>query len=131
MSAAPLTCQQLAQMSDQQRFEHFVEQSVHNQEIWLLTDEHGCVMLNTEDEDCVPVWPSQEAAEAWATDDWNECQAEPIALKTWQMRWTDGLEDDGFYVVVCPVEQQEGLVVDPQDLAKELTKAIKQKNRKK
>ncbi len=24
-------------------------------EVWILTDEHGCVMLNTEDEDCVPV----------------------------------------------------------------------------
>ncbi len=131
MTSQPLDCQQLAQMSDQQRFEYFVEQSVINKEIWLLTDEHGCVMLNTEDEDCVPVWPSLEAAEAWATDEWQDCEAQPIALKTWQMRWSDGLEEDGFFVVVCPMGEQEGLVVDPQDLAKELTKAIKKQNRKK
>lgn len=131
MAAGTLNSQQLIEMNDQQRFDHFVEQSVHNQEIWLLTDEHGCVMLNTEDEDCVPVWPSEEAAQAWATDEWQDCQAEAIALKTWQMRWSDGLEDDGFYVVICPVAQQEGLVVDPQDLAKSLTREIKKQNRNK
>ena len=25
-------------------------------QVWILNDEHGCVMLSNEDDDCVPVW---------------------------------------------------------------------------
>ena len=31
-------------------------------------------MLNSEEEDCVPVWPNEEFALQWATGEWSECR---------------------------------------------------------
>ena len=49
---------------------------------------------NTEDDDCVPVWPNEAFAQDWATGDWEHCEPEAISLNKWQSRWTSGLEDD-------------------------------------
>ena len=38
---------------EEKRLSYLLQQVVSNQEIWILADEHGCIMLNTEDEDCV------------------------------------------------------------------------------
>lgn len=57
-----------------QRYKYLVKEVVENREIWILIDEHGCVMLNTEDEDCVPVWPNEAFAQEWATGEWEHCK---------------------------------------------------------
>jgi hypothetical protein len=111
--------------NDEQLYSYFVAEAAANAEIWILTDEYGSVMLNTEDEDCVPVWPSQALAEAWASEEWSHCKAEAIALKTWYSRWTPGLEEDGFALVICPTDGQDGLVVYPDDLDAALKKKVR------
>jgi hypothetical protein len=103
-----------------QRASYFLKEVVANNTLWILKDEHGCVMLNTEDEDCVPVWPNQEFAQAWATDDWHHCTAEAISLNKWFSRWTHGLIDDELAVVVFPSDKDEGLVFYSDELEAEL-----------
>ncbi|NQZ31134.1 MAG: DUF2750 domain-containing protein [Oceanospirillaceae bacterium] len=126
-----LSNQHLTDYTAEQRFQYFIEQAVATKEVWILTDEEGCVMLNTEEEECVPVWPSFDSAQAWATGDWKHCEAEAVPLKTWQLRWSEGLEQDGFYVVVFPLEEQEGSVIHPQDLDGDFRKQIKKANKAK
>ncbi|GAM60422.1 hypothetical protein JCM19232_755 [Vibrio ishigakensis] len=46
----------------QERFNLFFKSAIESKKIWLLIDEYGSVMLNTDDEECVPVWPSDEHA---------------------------------------------------------------------
>ena len=103
-----------------QRYRYLLEEVVANREIWILTDEHGCVMFTTEDEDCVPVWPNREFAQAWATGEWEACQAVAISLNKWHSRWTPGLADDELAVVIFPNEAQDGLIVSPEELDFEL-----------
>lgn len=102
---------QIIQMSPEQRHSYLLTQVTLNQSIWILTDEHGCVMLNSDDEDCVPVWPAREFAEYWATGEWSDCVATAIPLKDWLERWTTGLEGDGVSVAVFPNPEEEGIVV--------------------
>lgn len=109
----------------EKRYKYLVKEVITNREIWILVDEHGCVMLNTEDEDCVPVWPNKEFAEAWATGDWAECRAESISLNKWHSRWTHGLEDDELAVVIFPNQDEDGLVVFPDELDFELKQQAK------
>lgn len=109
----------------EKRYKYLVKEVVANREIWILIDDHGCVMLNTEDEDCVPVWPNKEFAEAWATGDWAECKAESISLNKWHSRWTHGLEDDELAVVIFPNQDEDGLVVFPDELDFELKQQVK------
>jgi hypothetical protein len=114
------TLNQIAQFTPEQRLKYLVKEVIQQQQIWILTDQDGCVMLNTEDEDCAPVWPSQEFAQAWATGEWADCEPKAIDLKTWHSRWTHGLEDDDVSIAAFPSEEQEGLVISAQELDFEL-----------
>lgn len=110
----------MTKMTDEQRVSFFIKSAVQTNKIWILKDEHGCVMLNTEDDDCVPVWPDQLSAQAWATGEWKDCQAESVSLNKWFSRWTHGLMDDELAVVVYPDENEQGMVFFPDELEAEL-----------
>lgn len=95
-----------------QAFSDIVKQA---QQIWILNDNDGAVMLVTEDEDCIPVWPSEEAALLWRTAEWEHCEAIAISLEVWLARWTKGMQEDEVSVVVFPVPGEDGLVVFPDE----------------
>ena len=116
----PEKVKQILQMDDAQRAVYFVNETVTQNQLWILTDEHGCVMLNTEDKDCVPVWPNEEFAQAWATEQWQDCRPEAISLNKWFSRWTHGLADDELAIVVFPSQDEQGLVYYPDELEHEL-----------
>lgn len=107
------------------RLSYLLKEVTSQRQIWILTDEHGCVMLNTEDEDCVPVWPNAEFAQSWATCEWENCKTESISLAKWQSRWTPGLADDDLAIVVFPNQDEEGLVLYPDEFDMELRKQAK------
>ena len=129
----PLSDQQIKtiqQYDAQQRYTYLTKEVVKSKEIWLLVDEHGCVMLNTEEEDCVPVWPNQEFALAWATEEWAHCNAQAIPLEQWHNRWTNGLEEDELAIVVFPDQNYEGLIFFPDEFDFELRQAEKNTHKK-
>ncbi|MGJ8680657.1 DUF2750 domain-containing protein [Paraglaciecola sp.] len=124
-SLDPNTLDQITQYTPEQRLKYLVKEVIQQQKIWILTDQDGCVMLNTEDEDCAPVWPNEEFAQAWATGEWADCAPKSIDLTTWYNKWTQGLEDDDVAIAVFPAEDQEGLVISPQELEFELKSQAK------
>ena len=116
----PERIKEILKFDQQQRFQYLCKEVKKQQQVWLLIDDHGCVMLNTEDEDCVPVWPNKEFAEGWATEEWSHCKAEAISLEKWQQRWTSGLEEDELSIVVFPDKDLNGLIFFPDEFEHEL-----------
>lgn len=104
----------------EQRCKYLLKQVVANQEIWILTDQHGSVMVTTDEEDCIPVWPNQEFAQMWATNEWEGFEAKSIPLSQWHKKWTSGLEEDELSVVVFPLPDDEGAVFYPTELDDEI-----------
>lgn len=90
------------QLNADYRFDHFISKLVEHEELFVLTDEHGVMMLTTDDEDCIPVWPHPEYAKAWAEGEWADCKPQSITLKVWLERWIDGMEQDELCVAVFP-----------------------------
>ena len=127
-SIDPALLATIEQYSPEQRLQYLVKEVVKHQKVWILTDDDGCVMLNSDDEDCAPVWPSEAFAQAWATGDWADCKPAAIDLKTWRTRWTYGLEGDNVAIAVFPGEDEQGLVISAQEFDYELQQAIKLKN---
>lgn len=101
--------------NSQQRTQYFLEQLKQYNQIWILKDDDGAVMLTAEDEDCIPVWPNQESAELWRNEEWQACEATPISVKDWLARWTNGMQDDELSVAVFPLPGEDGLVVFPDE----------------
>lgn len=128
-SIPPELVKTIEDYNDEKRLTYLVQQVIANKEIWILADEHGCVMLNTEDEDCVPVWPNEEFAQRWATDEWQECRAEVISLAKWDSHWTPGLSDDELALVVFPNQDNQGLVLYPDEFESALQKEIKKQRK--
>lgn len=114
------TLSELQSLSAEKRYAYLVKHVCEHKKIWILTDEHGCVMLSTEDEDCVPIWPSEEAANAWATGEWQSCEPSAVDLQAWMQRWTPGLIDDEVEIAVFPNPGEDGLIVSPEEFHDEL-----------
>lgn len=136
MTASALTDQlinEIEHYDDEKRLSYLLKEVIAQQEIWLLTDEHGCMMLNTEDEDCVPVWPNKEFAQRWATGDWKDCQPTPISLSKWYSRWSVGLADDDLAIVVFPIQDSQtsqGIVLFPEEFEASLRKKSNKQQKK-
>lgn len=131
MTLTPELIASIEKYDEQKRFKYLLETVIKHQEIWVLVDEHGCMMLNTEDEDCVPVWPNKEFAQTWISGDWQACKAEAISLSKWQNSWTKGLAEDELAIVVFPNQNEEGVVIFPDEFDFELSKQVKKAVKKK
>jgi hypothetical protein len=113
---------EINKLDAEQRLKYCLKTIVHEQCVWIIKDDIGCVMLNTEDDDCVPVWPNSEFAQAWLTGEWENCTVESIPLKTWYSRWSSGLEEDELSVAVFPNLDEEGVILFPDEFDFELKK---------
>ncbi len=131
MTLTPELISTIEQYDEQKRFKYLLETVINHREIWILVDEHGCMMLNTEDEDCLPVWPNKEFAQGWITDDWKDCKAQAISLNEWQSRWTTGLAEDELAIVAFPNRAEEGLILFPDEFDFELSKKTKKSSQHK
>lgn len=123
--ALPMTekeLQRIVNLNSDERLAYSFKEFSSTQKIWILTDEHGCMMLNTDDEDCIPVWPTAAFAQKWAVDEWKNCKAESINLTRWFSHWSQGLSDDEIAIVVFPNEQEEGVVFYPDEFEHQLKK---------
>ncbi|MCE9677932.1 DUF2750 domain-containing protein [Shewanella sp. AS1] len=107
-------------MTPEARYDYLVEQAKAEQTLWTLQDLDGCVMLTTEDEDCIPMWPCEESAKMWAVDDWADCTPLAIPLSEWLSRWSIGMQDDDLFVAVFPVQDDLGVVIPPYELEERL-----------
>ncbi|WP_432452843.1 MULTISPECIES: DUF2750 domain-containing protein [unclassified Agarivorans] len=124
--SATIDSSQLAtiqQYDSERRYQYLLKQVKNHNQLWILIDQDGCVMLNSDEEDCVPVWPNKEFAEAWATGEWEHCTAEAISLNKWRSRWTEGLSSDELYIAIFPNDLEEGLILSPDEFDQALHNA--------
>ena len=103
-------------MSADDRFDHLVEQTVKREAIWALRSEKGLVIMSSDGEECLPVWPHPDFAAAWATGDWSDCEPFKVDLAAWVERWLPGMKNDGLFLAAFPVGEEETSVVAPDDM---------------
>lgn len=104
----------------EQRYDYFIQAVADLEEIWILTDEEGFVLVSAEDDRCIPVWPHAELAQQWIEGEWQHCTAKAIDVATWLEKWTSGLNGDELAIAVLPDADGPGVVVTPEELAETL-----------
>lgn len=118
-----LTAEELARITAldaEQRYEYFIKAVADLEQIWILTDDEGFVLVSAEDERCIPVWPHAELAEQWIEGEWSNCTAQAVDVDTWLSKWTEGLNGDELSIAVLPDTDGPGVVVTPDELAETL-----------
>ena len=107
------------------RYDHFVSKAARHGMVWILKDEEGPLLLDSEGEACLPVWPHPDYAQAWVDDD--ELAGfvpQSVTLPVWIEQWAAGLSQDGIAVAVFPLQDAAGIVEDAEDLAATLRERL-------
>ncbi|GAA5213381.1 DUF2750 domain-containing protein [Corallincola platygyrae] len=120
MSASPSPVSKLFGEKSEVRYEAFLEQALAESQVWVLRDDEGCLIVNAGNEECLPVWPTEDAAKACAISDWKGLVPLSISLADWVEKWLPGMEKDDRVVAVFPNLAGESLVVAPSELLAEL-----------
>ncbi|CUB02523.1 DUF2750 domain-containing protein [Marinomonas fungiae] len=99
---------QLLASPDDVRLEYFVKSVKESKVVWSLSNEDGFVMVETDEGDCVMVWPDADFAAQWAIDEWDDCEPVEVSLETFQSMWLPSLEQDNITLAVFPNIEDEG-----------------------
>ena len=102
-------------MNADQRSDFLLKHIQDNQQIWTIVDDEGVMLLISDDEDCIPVWPAEAFVKEWINNDWAHCKAHAITLADWKEKWLPGLEEDEISIAMFPLAHDGGLVVSPWD----------------
>jgi hypothetical protein len=106
--------------SADERYEYLLAAAAREGAVWILRDDEGFVMVSSDQDQCIPVWPNAEFAGDWATDDWAECRPMAVSMDDWRERWTPGLEGDDILVAAFPSEHDDVVVIAPAEFARAL-----------
>ena len=106
----------LLTVSDDERLAYFLEAIKTTQTVWSLSNDEGFVMVETDDGDCVMLWPDEDFAAQWAVDEWDDCQPTQIELGVFQNQWLPSLLQDEIAVAVFPNIEDEGKLLKAAEL---------------
>lgn len=113
----------LSLLDAEQRYDYFIQAVADLEKIWILVDEEGFVLVDADEERCIPVWPHAELAEQWINGDWAQCQAQAVDIATWLDKWTSGLDGDELAIAVFPHAAEPGVVIGPEEFSETLIEA--------
>lgn len=106
----------VAGKSADDRYDYLLDTIVREEKVWILSSDQGMVMMSSDGEQCLPVWPHPDFASEWATGDWEDCSPDSVDLQSWLERWLPGMEADGVTLAVFPAADEETVVVDPREM---------------
>ena len=108
----------------EQRYEYLLNAMVDLEQVWILTDDEGFVVVTAGDERCIPIWPHAEIAQLWVDGEWVNFQPTAVDLSSFLDKWISGLEGDELMVAVFPHLDEAGIVLSPTELQEALLEAM-------
>ncbi len=118
----------VTKLDAEQRYDYFINAVVDLEQIWILMDDEGFVLVTAEGEQCIPVWPHAELADLWIEGELAGCQSKAVDISTWLDKWTSGLNGDELSVAVFPHAEEPGVVISPTELAETLLEAMEEES---
>ncbi|TBR38252.1 DUF2750 domain-containing protein [Marinomonas agarivorans] len=112
---------QLLASADEERLAYFLQQVKTTNLVWSLKNEEGFVMVETEDGDCVMLWPDEIFASQWATDEWSDCEATAVPFTEFVTIWLPSLQQDEIDLAIFPNIEDEGKMLNAAELIELLT----------
>ncbi len=111
-------------LSNIERFKHFVKRSCDWEEVWALKNEAGWVTSESEGRKCLAVWPNPAYAKLFIKGDWENATPELIELNNFIENWVPGLVQDGIYLGVFPNLELDAIVISAESILPEIKKEL-------
>ncbi|MBD1390092.1 DUF2750 domain-containing protein [Neiella sp. HB171785] len=105
------------QQNEEQRFDLFLGLAVKHKQVWALSDEQGCLIVDSDGEQLLPVWPLEVFAKAASVEEWQGLEPLAISLDDWEQKWLPGMENDVIDVAVFPDLEGNSEVIAAEELA--------------
>jgi hypothetical protein len=99
----------------EQRYDQFIADIASRDDVWVLSDGESFALLNSDGEECLPLWADADSAQQWSNDPALKPRAVP--LDAWAERWVTGLTADNILVAVNPGESGDAVVLSAEELA--------------
>lgn len=111
-------------LPDEDRFRYLINSMVKHRELWLLKEREGFYAMFEDDEarSYIPIWPDQESAAFFATDDWEGYLPDRMGIGEF-LSWLDELKQDEIFIGAYPNTSMQSLSVDPVNLKKNILEA--------
>ncbi len=107
----------ITKLSPEERFEFALEKIIEQKQLWGLFGENGWLLLQAEDDACLPVWPDESFAKAWEKNEFPDCKPAPIELDNWMEQWLPGMQGNGTLILMFPLsDDEEGIMLDASEL---------------
>lgn len=105
-------------------FDEFIAELLAEGQVWVLFDEDGdTVFVDTDDEEALPVWTSEEEAYSMCEDEWKYCEPQGIPLRDFIEDWVPVLERDQVSILFS-IDDFGGMGTAVKMLAKSLRSAL-------
>lgn len=106
--------------TSQKRYDLFVGYIKNGGTCYTLADAEGCLNVTIGSERVLPVWPSQDMANAWAKSAYEGFSALDVSNESFTDIWLPGMANDGVSVGVAPNMAGEGIVVQAAELLQDI-----------
>ena len=111
---------------DEGRLDRFCTRAAAAGEVWVLTEDEDCAVVESndyEESEVMPFWSDRAEAERAATGDWARYTPNRIALDEFLASYLPALDEDGYLVGPDWTEELEGDEVEPEELFRRLETA--------
>lgn len=106
--------------TSQVRFGLFIDHIKQGQPCFALADAEGCLVLEVAKEQVLPIWPTADMANEWASKEHEGFQAMQISAEDLTEKWLPGMSNDGFSVGVAPNMAGESIVLQASELLNDI-----------
>lgn len=115
------------QLSPHDRYIHFISKVADWEELWSLRNSDGFVIFGDPlENECIPVWPHPDYANALIKDSWSDCYPERIDMYKFLEKWIPGMIEDKRMIAVFPTLDENGIIVNPERLNGDLLDELEQ-----
>ncbi|WP_100641692.1 DUF2750 domain-containing protein [Alteromonas facilis] len=115
----------VTRLTPEQRFDYFLEHLKTIPVIWGLFGKNGWVMVESENELCLPIWPHHDFVVGWERDDFPECEPKSIELEEFLSVWAEGLAKNNTLLLLFPCgEEEEGIVISANEWVECVNEAL-------
>ncbi|MBT0587258.1 DUF2750 domain-containing protein [Alteromonas oceanisediminis] len=114
----------VVKLSPEERFDYFLQSLSQTPHFWGLYGENGWVMVESDGDLCLPIWPNDAFVVSWEREDFPKCEPKQILLNDFLAFWAAGLVKNNTLVLLFPCgEEEEGIVMAADEFAACITES--------